>query len=97
MGPRSVSHVGIFKEVTKWSGLVTEPDNVPEVMRRAFRIMLTGRKGPVHIDLVQDVIRAEIDAELQPPRREIQVCQWVRNPRDCHGSEETKVYRRALA
>jgi acetolactate synthase-1/2/3 large subunit len=68
-GPRSISHVGLFKEVTKWSVLVTRPDTVPEVMRRAFRIMLTGRKGPVHIDLAQDVIRAEIDAELVPPKK----------------------------
>ena len=68
-GPRSVSHVGLFKEVTKWSVLVTRPDTVPEVIRRAFRIMLTGRKGPVHIDLAQDVIRAEIDAELVPPKK----------------------------
>lgn len=68
-GPRSISHVGIFKEVTKWSVLVTKPETVPEVIRRAFRIMLTGRKGPVHIDLAQDVIRAEIDAELQPPKK----------------------------
>jgi len=68
-GPRSISHVGIFKEVTKWSVLVTRPDTVPEVIRRAFRTMLTGRKGPVHIDLAQDVIRAEIDAELLPPKK----------------------------
>ena len=68
-GPRSISHVGIFKEVTKWSVLVTKPDSVPEVMRRAFRIMLTGRKGPVHIDLAQDVIRAEIEAEIRPPEK----------------------------
>jgi acetolactate synthase-1/2/3 large subunit len=68
-GPRSISHVGIFKEVTKWSVLVTKPETVPEVIRRAFRIMLTGRKGPVHIDLAQDVIRAEIDAEVQPPKK----------------------------
>jgi acetolactate synthase-1/2/3 large subunit len=68
-GPRSISHVGIFKEVTKWSVLVTRPDTVPEVIRRAFRIMLTGRKGPVHIDLAQDVIRAEIDTELVPPKK----------------------------
>ncbi len=68
-GPRSISHVGIFKEVTKWSVLVTKPENVPEVIRRAFRIMLTGRKGPVHVDLAQDVIRAEIEAEFQPPKK----------------------------
>jgi acetolactate synthase-1/2/3 large subunit len=68
-GPRSISHVGLFKEVTKWSVLVTRPDTVPEVIRRAFRTMLTGRKGPVHIDLAQDVIRSEIDAELVPPKK----------------------------
>jgi acetolactate synthase-1/2/3 large subunit len=68
-GPRAISHVGLYKEVTKWSVLVTRPDNVPEVMRRAFRIMLTGRKGPVHIDLAQDVIRAEIDAEIIAPAK----------------------------
>ena len=68
-GPRSISHVGIFKEVTKWSVLVTRPDSIPEVMRRAFRVMLTGRKGPVHIDLAQDVIRSEIEAEVRPPQK----------------------------
>lgn len=68
-GPRSISQVGLFKEVTKWSVLVTRPDSVPEVMRRAFRIMLTGRKGPVHIDLAQDVIRQEIEAEVRPPTK----------------------------
>jgi len=68
-GPRSISHVGFFSNVTKWSVLVTRPDSVPEVMRRAFRIMLTGRKGPVHIDLAQDVIRAEIDAEVRQPQK----------------------------
>jgi len=66
-GPRTISHVDFFKVVTKWSVLVTKPDVIPEVMRRAFRIMLTGRKGPVHIDLAYDVIRAEIDAEIWPP------------------------------
>jgi len=73
-GPRSISHVGIFKEVTKWSVLVTKPDSIPEVMRRAFRIMLTGRKGPVHIDIAQDVIRQEIEAEIRPPQKYRPMC-----------------------
>ena len=73
-GPRSISHVGLFKEVTKWSVLVTKPDSIPEVMRRAFRIMLTGRKGPVHIDIAQDVIRSEIEAEIRPPEKYRPMC-----------------------
>jgi len=66
-GPRSISHVGLFQVVTKWSVLITRADTVPEVIRRAFRTMLSGRKGPVHIDIAYDVIRQEIDAKPWPP------------------------------
>jgi acetolactate synthase-1/2/3 large subunit len=31
--------------------------------------MLTGRKGPVHLDIAQDVIRSEIEAEVRPPQK----------------------------
>ena len=60
-GPRSISHVGLFQVVTKWSVLVTRADVIPEVMRRAFRVMLSGRKGPVHIDIAYDIIRQEFE------------------------------------
>jgi len=67
-GPRAISQVEFFKVVTKWSVLVTKPELIPEVIRRAFRIMLTERKGPVHIDLAYDVIKAEIDEEIWLPK-----------------------------
>ena len=62
-GPRSLSHVGLFAQVTKWSVLLFHAERAPEVARRAFRIMLTGRKGPVHIDIPQDVIRETVEVE----------------------------------
>ena len=62
-GPRSLSHVGLFAQVTKWSVLLFHAERAPEVARRAFRIMLTGRKGPVHIDIPQDVIREMVEVE----------------------------------
>ena len=62
-GPRSLEHVEAFEPVTKWSVLLFDRRQAPEVTRRAFRIMLTDRKGPVHIDIPSDVIRQEVEVD----------------------------------
>jgi len=62
-GPRSLSHVEVFSEVTKWSVLLFHPERAEEAIRRAFRLMLTGRKGPAHIDVPMDVFREEVKVE----------------------------------
>jgi acetolactate synthase-1/2/3 large subunit len=41
--------------VTKRNFDVTRPDQVPFLMHRAFNAMLTGRPGPVHIEVPMDV------------------------------------------
>ena len=45
----------IFDPVVKRSFELSSADQVSKVMQRAFNIMLTGRKGPVHVDLPMDV------------------------------------------
>ncbi len=64
---RSLSHTGIFGPVTKWSVLVDRADKVSEVARRAFKIMLSGRRGPVHIDIPFDVQKGEVQFEASSP------------------------------
>ena len=43
--------VGMFKPVTKWAHAVLHPDNVPEVVRKAFKIATTEKPGATHIEL----------------------------------------------
>ena len=43
-----IDQVGVFKPITKWSACVHRSDKIPEMVRKAFRVSLTGRKGPVH-------------------------------------------------
>lgn len=49
----------VFAPLTKWNAVVTDARRLPELVRTAFREALSGRPGPVHLDIAQDVL-AEI-------------------------------------
>ncbi|MDP3000851.1 MAG: thiamine pyrophosphate-binding protein [Bryobacterales bacterium] len=51
----------ITRPVTKAAWCVTNPAEVSKVMREAFRTALSGRPGPVLIDLPLDVQMADVD------------------------------------
>lgn len=48
----------VFAPLTKWSAVVADPRRIPELVRTAFREALSGRPGPVHLDIPQDVLAA---------------------------------------
>lgn len=74
----SYPHLGMFmdldavamtRSLTKWNAVVHDARRMPELVRRAFREALSGRPGPVHLDIPQDVLsqpcsfdEAEFDA-----------------------------------
>ena len=47
--------LGISMPVTKWNYQVTDVNELPEVMAKAFFIARNGRPGPVLIDITKDV------------------------------------------
>ncbi len=51
----------VFAPLTKWNAVVHDPRRMPELARRAFREALSGRPGPVHLDVPQDVLSAATD------------------------------------
>ncbi len=48
--------VGISRPVVKHSFLVTNPEEIPEIVKKAFYIASTGRPGPVVIDVPKDMV-----------------------------------------
>ncbi|WP_319476381.1 biosynthetic-type acetolactate synthase large subunit [Marispirochaeta aestuarii] len=52
---------GISYPVVKHSYLIKEPQDIPRIVREAFHLAVTGRPGPVLIDLPKDVSSALID------------------------------------
>ncbi|MCR5278067.1 MAG: biosynthetic-type acetolactate synthase large subunit [Lachnospiraceae bacterium] len=51
---------GAAESFVKYSYLVKDPQDIPRVIKEAFHIASTGRKGPVLIDIPIDVQNAEI-------------------------------------
>ncbi len=52
--PEDIDIVAMFKPVTKYSTMVQQPDRMPHHLRRALRLALTGRPGPVHLNVPVD-------------------------------------------
>ena len=46
----------VMAPITKWNAVVNDARRIPELARRAFREALSGRPGPVHLDIPQDVL-----------------------------------------
>src|SRR5436309_1501982 len=53
--------VGITMPVTKHNWLISDPQDIPRVVREAFHIATTGRPGPVLLDLPKDVLQGTMD------------------------------------
>jgi thiamine pyrophosphate-dependent acetolactate synthase large subunit-like protein len=59
--------VSIFRPVTKLSIQVNKPERIPEILRHALRSAMTGRKGPVFVDIPRDMLNDQvIQAEIGP-------------------------------
>src|SRR3954466_12162188 len=54
----------VYKPVTKWSACASAPNELPDLMRRAFQAMRSGKPGPVLLEVPTDVFEAEFEGEL---------------------------------
>ncbi|MFX0070188.1 MAG: thiamine pyrophosphate-binding protein [Candidatus Hermodarchaeota archaeon] len=57
----------ILEPIVKRSWQVSSIEQLPTIMQRAFNQMMTGRRGPVHIDLPMDVQATAIDTKIPEP------------------------------
>lgn len=53
----------LLKPLTKWSAVVHDGRRLPDLVRDAFRQALTGRRGPVHLDVPQEIFTAKFEFE----------------------------------
>src|SRR6267378_4255181 len=64
---QEADNVGITRSATKHNFLVKDGKDLGPIIREAFHIALTGRPGPVHVDLPKDILVKE--AELIWPEK----------------------------
>lgn len=61
LGFQETDIVTMANPITKACFQITEPNNIPVIFERAFKIALEGRPGPVLIDIPMDVQRIQIE------------------------------------
>jgi acetolactate synthase-1/2/3 large subunit len=64
---QEADNVGITRSATKHNFLVKDGKDLGPIIREAFHIAVTGRPGPVHVDLPKDILVK--DAELVWPEK----------------------------
>ena len=53
--------VGITMPITKHNWLITDAQDIPQVVAEAFHVATTGRPGPVLVDVPKDIAMQEMD------------------------------------
>ncbi|MEW6267947.1 MAG: thiamine pyrophosphate-binding protein, partial [Thermodesulfobacteriota bacterium] len=64
--------IEVFRPVTKFAGQVPDARRIPEYVREAFRCALTGRPGPVYLEIADEILRQRVAADavaIPPPER----------------------------
>ena len=54
----------VFAPVTKWSAVAHSVQELPDLLRRAYQLMRSGKSGPVLIETPVNVFEAEFQGEL---------------------------------
>ncbi len=73
---QNIHHTRLFQPITKMTAAVS-PRAVARIMRKAIRVAIAPRPGPVHLDLPGDVAAAEAGEAALPPVRLRRVRAWA--------------------
>ena len=58
----------VMRPITKWNARLSDAAIIPEVVRKAFKLAEAEKPGATHIELPEDVMASEVDAEPLPRR-----------------------------
>src|SRR5215212_8004002 len=64
--------VQVMQPITKWNARLSDPAIIPEVVRKAFKVAESEKPGATHIELPEDVMEMELEAEPLPRRKPVQ-------------------------
>ncbi|MBH0779742.1 thiamine pyrophosphate-binding protein [Nocardia bovistercoris] len=64
-----LDQIAMALPVTKWAHRVTHVERIPDLVDKAIRIALSGRPGPVLLEVPIDIVFAPLEHELTYPTR----------------------------
>lgn len=56
---QSMDVVGMYEPITKWNMQILHPDNIPEMVRKAFKVAETEKPGACHLEFPENIASME--------------------------------------
>ncbi len=53
--------VDMFRPMTKWAASIYDERNIPEIVRKAFKVARAEKPGAVHVELPEDIAKNDVD------------------------------------
>ena len=75
--------VSMVKPVTKYAVYISSADNLPSEIEKAYQIAMSGRRGPVLLDIPMNVFRSVIEVEDKTRMEDIR-----QSAKDCHQTDK---------
>ncbi len=66
---QNIDVVGMYEPLTKWAWSLDNASNIPEVVRKAFKLATTEKPGACHVELPEDVAAQQAETEPIRPER----------------------------
>jgi len=60
---QDMSQADMVKSVVKWHGICHDTKRIPEYISKAFRVAMSGRPGPVFLELPPDILNVQVNEE----------------------------------
>ena len=68
---QNMDAITLFKPITKWNWSIRNANNIPEIVRRAFKITMEEKDGATHLELPQDIAkRPSVIKPIKPKKLE---------------------------
>jgi acetolactate synthase I/II/III large subunit len=60
---QEMNTLDMMKPITKWAVRVHQTHRIPELLAEAWRVSMTGRYGPVYVEIPSDVLHGRVEEE----------------------------------
>ncbi len=88
-GMQVLDQIAYFRPAVKWNARAQQWKRIPDMVRQAFKVAMTGRPGPVHIEFPEDLLMQRGD------EAEARIWESTWNPSEDTQADETQVRRAA--
>ena len=84
---QNMDSVSMFRPITKWAQTVHQPNNIPEIVRKAFKVAEAEKPGAVLIELPEDIAEHEAIGRADPPHQDPPPRGRLQGNRPCRGRD----------